>query len=83
MDYTLLGIVAGTLTTAGYIPQALKIWKTKSSHDISSIMFAMLGTGNFLWLIYGLNLNSFPIIAANAISFVLVLIILAMKLKYK
>ena len=53
MDYVMiLGFVAGALAIIAYIPQVVKIWKTKSTKDISLGMFAILSTAVFLWLIY-------------------------------
>lgn len=84
MDYVMiLGFVAGALAVIAYIPQVVKIWKTKSTKDISLGMFAILSTAVFLWLIYGILVKSPPIIMTNALIFTLALIILILKIKYK
>ncbi len=84
MDYVeLLGYIAGVLTTASFAPQLIKTVKTKSTRDISFKMYAILSVGISLWLIYGVFHNSLPIILANGVSLCLVIIILALKLKYK
>ncbi len=84
MDYiTALGYIAGTLTTVAFIPQLVKVWKTRRTRDISLIMFAVISSGIFLWLIYGLLINSLPIIAANLVTFIIALTILIFKIKYK
>src|SRR4030067_2734425 len=62
-----LGIAAGCLTTTSFLPQVIKIWKTKSAHDISSGMFVIFSAGVLLWLVYGLATHAPPIILANAI----------------
>lgn len=83
MDFvTLLGLVAGTLTTISFLPQAIKTYKSRSTKDISLEMFGLFTVGVFLWLVYGLYINSLPIILANAVTFVLAFIILALKLKH-
>jgi MtN3 and saliva related transmembrane protein len=79
---TPLGLVAGTLTTLSFLPQLLKAWKSRSTHDISIGMFSMLAVGVLLWLIYGLVTADIPVIAANAITLVFVALILALKLRY-
>lgn len=79
----ILGLVAGTLTTAAFFPQFLKAWKSKSTTDISLWMFVILSTGIFLWLIYGLLVQSWPVILANIVTLVIALAILMLKLKYK
>jgi MtN3 and saliva related transmembrane protein len=77
-----LGFVAGVLTTTAFIPQVLKIWKTRSARDISLAMYAVFTSGVVLWLVYGLALGSLPIIVANVLTLVLALAVLVMKLRY-
>jgi MtN3 and saliva related transmembrane protein len=79
----LIGFVAGTLTTTSFLPQVVKIWRTRSADDLSMSMFALFGTGVFLWLVYGLAVGSLPVIVANAITFALALAIVALKLRYR
>ncbi|MBD2299788.1 MULTISPECIES: SemiSWEET transporter [Nostocales] len=84
MDFlTILGLVAGGLTTIAFLPQMFKIWKSKSAKDVSFVMLITFMSGLLLWLIYGITLQALPIIIANAISFIFNLIILCLKLKYK
>ncbi len=80
---TLLGLLAGTLTTVAFVPQVLKTWKSKSTKDVSLNTFLMFCTGVFLWLIYGLFKQDIAVILANFITFILASIILGLKLKYK
>lgn len=83
MDYTTIGIIAGSLTTAAYVPQVIKVWRSKSAKDISMPTFLMLSAGTLLWLFYGLDIDSLPVIAANAITLLLVVAVAAMKISYK
>ena len=80
---SILGYFAGTLTTISFVPQVIKIWKTKSTKDISLITFIAFCLGVFLWMVYGIILRSLPVIIANSIGLVLGLIILILKIKYK
>lgn len=80
---TLLGLLGGTLTTASFFPQVVKTWKTRSTKDVSLVMFLLLSTGICVWIIYGVKIGSLPVIIANSISLVFSLIILALKLIYK
>ena len=83
MSYVeLVGFAAGILTTIALLPQVIKIWKTKSTKDISLGMFITFTTGIFLWLIYGILINSTPIILANIVTFILSLTILVFKIRY-
>lgn len=79
----LLGLAAGALTTVAFVPQVVKIWRTRSTHDISLGMFALFSTGLVLWLIYGLHIGSLPIVIANTVTLALALTILYFKLRYK
>lgn len=84
MDYIeILGLVAATLTTAAFVPQVYKTWKEKSTKDISLSMYTVLLTGVLLWVVYGVFIESMPIIFANTITAVLLLFMLLMKIKYK
>jgi MtN3 and saliva related transmembrane protein len=84
MDYLLLlGLLAATLTTVAYVPQLLKVIKTRSTHDISLAMYIVVCTGVLLWLIYGILIHNTPIIVANAVTFVIACSVLVMKIRYK
>ena len=78
-----IGIFAGILTTGAFVPQVIKIWKTKSSKDVSLVMFFVLFTGVALWIIYGIMSGALPIILANSITLILAAIIIALKIKFK
>ena len=78
----LLGFAAATCTTLAYAPQFVKVWRTRSTDDISLGMFLVMVLGLVLWLLYGLLSGDGPLIASNAVTLVLAGAILFMKLKY-
>lgn len=78
-----VGFAAGLCTTAAFAPQVLKTLRSRSVGDISLGMYALMVVGITLWLIHGLAVGSAPVVAANAVSLVLVGLMLAMKLRYK
>ena len=80
--YAIIGLIAGTLTTAGYIPQIIKGYRTKSMRDVSSLLLVLLGVGMSLWLAYGLLLGSLPLMVSNFVAVMLVIVLLGMKRKY-
>ena len=80
---TVLGLAAATLTTAAFLPQAIKTWRTRKTRDISLGMFSVLCAGICLWLAYGFLRGDLPLIIGNAITLVLAGTILVFKLKYK
>jgi len=63
-----LGAVAAALTSFGFVPQAVKMWRTKSVRDVSPLMITQFIAGVVLWAIYGAHLRNWVIIAANLVS---------------
>lgn len=83
MDGTsVLGFVAGALTTISFWPQLMKTWRTKSAGDVSLGMLLTFSAGVSLWLLYGLFTGAWPIIVANLITLIFTLTILYLKLRY-
>jgi MtN3 and saliva related transmembrane protein len=76
-----LGVVAGVLTTAAFVPQVMKTWQTGSARDFSLPMLLMFCTGLVLWLAYGVLLGSAGLVVANGITLPLALYILSVKLR--
>ncbi|MBK7631702.1 MAG: SemiSWEET transporter [Ignavibacteriales bacterium] len=76
-----LGYLAAFCTTVAFIPQAVKVYKTKHTKDISLGMFSLLNFGFVFWLIYGIMLDSYPIILANAVTIIFAVYILIIKLR--
>ncbi len=81
--FTIVGFVAGTLTTLAFVPQVIYTYKVKSAGDFSWPMLLTFNCGLFLWFVYGIYLHSWPMILANAITMFLQAFIIAMKLKYR
>lgn len=79
----LVGLVAGTLTTAAFFPQVLKTWKSRSAKDLSLGMFSLFCLGVALWLVYGFMVQDIPVIAANMITLMLASTLLFFKLRWK
>jgi MtN3 and saliva related transmembrane protein len=78
----IVGYIAGTLTTVAFIPQVARAWNLKETRDLSLAMLLLFAAGILLWILYGLWTDAMPIIAANGITFLLVLLLLGMKLRY-
>ncbi|MEM0137483.1 MAG: SemiSWEET family transporter [Thermoplasmata archaeon] len=64
------------------MPQFIKIIMDKSAKEISFLMYIVISIGIFLWFLYGLMINSLPIIVANGVSFILTILILLGKIRY-
>lgn len=79
---TLIGLLAGALTTFSWLPQVLRAFRTRSTGDFSWGWFAMFGSGVAVWLIYGMIGGGVAVIAANALTFLLVLGLCALKVSH-
>ena len=80
---TIIGLIAAAFTTVSLFPQLIKVWKTKSTKDISTGMFLLYSGGVLLWFVYGVYLKDLPIMIANSLAFIQALVILMLKAKYK
>jgi MtN3 and saliva related transmembrane protein len=83
MHSEILGFIAAFLTTAAFLPQTIKIIKSRDTASISLAMYVMFTTGIVLWLGYAILIESMPMIIANIITFVLSATILLLKLTEK
>ena len=78
---TLVGLLAGTLTTIAYVPQVVKSWRSGSTSDVSLTMLAIMVSGVTLWLIYGVFMHDIPIMVANGATLLLAGTVLVLKIK--
>ncbi len=83
IDYIeVIGLIAAFLTTAAFLPQVYKTWKTKDVSSLSLPMLTMFFVGVIMWLIYGFLIESLAIILANAITLISLFLLVYFKLKY-
>jgi len=84
MDHiTFIGSAAAVCTTMAFLPQVIRVYRTKHTHDLSLPMYVIFCAGVLLWGIYGFLTKSLPIMIANALTFIMSLYILGMKIRYK
>jgi len=79
---TMLGSLAGILCTISFVPQVLRIARTRRADDLSLPTYVIFSFGIVLWLVYGLLLEEWPIIIANSVTLVLALAIVFMKIRF-
>ena len=82
IDIEFFGYFAAFLTTAAFLPQLIKSIKTQKADDISLVTLGMFICGVFSWIIYGYQISSLPIVAANLITLILNLLILISKITF-
>jgi MtN3 and saliva related transmembrane protein len=78
----ILGLIAGAVTSMGYLPQLYKGYKTKKLDDVSYYMPVVLAIGMTLWFFYGIILNAFAVIIANIFGIICSIVLILMKKKY-
>jgi len=81
-DADLIGYCAATLTTGAFVPQAVKTIRSRDTRSISLWMYVAFTVGIALWFVYGVALQSWPVILSNLLSFLLAVTILGLKVRY-
>ncbi len=79
----IIGFLAGIFISVSIVPQIVKSLKTKKVADISLLMLLILIGGEFLWIIYGIAISSYPIIAMDGFAFIATIIMLYVKIRYR
>ena len=79
----IIGLIAAVCTAFAFIPQVIKVWKTKQTMDLSLRMYSIMFIGILLWLVYGVRIESLSIILANVVTAILVGTILVYIVKGK
>lgn len=82
MNLEWLGYTAAVLTTASFVPQAIKTIRSRDTHGISLAMYVIFTVGVGFWLAYGIAVDSGPMIFANTVTLGLAGTVLALKLRY-
>jgi len=77
-----LGFTAAFCTTVAFIPQLVRVIRRRSAKDVSLPTFLLFSIGVFMWLIYGIDIGSRPVIASNGVTLILSVSILILKLRY-
>jgi len=80
--HDLIGYGAAILTTLAFIPQTLKSWRTRDLSGVSLSMYSLFTLGVGLWLVYGILLDSWPIILANLVTLTLAGTVLFLKIRH-
>ena len=68
----IIGLIAAVCTTFAFVPQVMKVWKTKQTKDLSLRMYSIMFLGIVLWLVYGILIDSLSIILANVVTATLI-----------
>ena len=76
-----IGDAAACLTTLAFVPQAMRVIRTRDTGAISLVMYVLFTSGVALWGVYGLLTMQWSIILANGVTLVLAALILAMKVR--
>ena len=77
------GTAAAVLSTAAFIPQVWKTWKTRRAEDVSYALLIAFCSGCFCWVVYGYMIQAYAVFAANLITLTLNLLILGLKISFE
>jgi MtN3 and saliva related transmembrane protein len=83
MNWEIIGAIAATLTMFGFVPQIIKIYKTRSVKDVSLTTLIQFSIGLFLWMLYGFYLKNNILIVSNSVSFSTLIVAIGLYLKYR
>ena len=83
MFWQFVGIIAAGLTSLAFYPQVVKIYRTKSSQDLSLGSLWQMAAGISLWIVYGISLKNYIIILANAVALLAFVSVLVLHYKYR
>jgi MtN3 and saliva related transmembrane protein len=78
-----MGLLGALLSSITFIPQVVRTWQIKSARDLSMGMLLIVFTSTIVWLVYGFALDLLPVIIANGIIFILSLVLIYFKIKFK
>ena len=78
----IIGLTAAFFTTLAFVPQVLKVWRTKEVKNLSLTMYSAMLAGVILWFTYGVLIDSISIILANIITAILVSSIIYFRIRY-
>ncbi len=81
--WSVIGFIAACLTMFSFIPQIVKVIKTKSAGDVSVVMLLQLSAGVTLWTVYGIARRDPIIILANTVTLTTLCVLLWLYTKYK
>ena len=80
---TIIGILGAVLSSLSFLPQVIKIWKTKSADDLSMPTIVLLAANAATWLTYGVIKDAMPLAITNALMLTMLLVIIFFKIKFK
>ena len=79
----IIGYTAALVTTFCLLPQLYKIFLNKNSEGVSVLTYAILLSGQILWVIYGLLVDDKIVICANLVSGLLSFLVIVFVNIYK
>ncbi len=83
MNWNIIGIIAAMFTTFGFVPQIIKMYRSKSSKDVSLGTLIQFSIGTALWTIYGIHIRDLIVVIANVVSFITIAIAIIVHIHYR
>lgn len=83
MTEEIIGYAGAVISSVSFMPQVIKIWKTKSAHDLSMITLFLLSANAALWSLYGILKDAKPLWITNVLMLAMVLLMIVFKILYR
>jgi MtN3 and saliva related transmembrane protein len=83
MTEEIIGYAGGIISSISFMPQVLKLWKTKSGHDLSMVTLLFLFLNASLWCIYGIMKDARPLWITNMLVLIVLILMIVLKIKYR
>jgi MtN3 and saliva related transmembrane protein len=77
-----VGAAAALCSMTSFVPQIIKIWRERDASSVSLRMYAVTVAGFTLWALYGVLIDSWPVVGSNLVSLALSATVLALKWRF-
>ncbi len=81
--FYVIGSIAALLTMFGFVPQVIKMFRTKVARDLSFGMLIQTSIGVFLWILYGIHIRDSIVVVANVVTLTIFIIAISLYLAYR
>ena len=78
-----LGLAAGVCLIMAFLPQAVKIIKTRSAGDLSLSVFLLQSVGVVMWIVYGWLSKSLALVVTNSLCLSIYLVLIVLIIRYR
>ena len=78
----ILGYIGTVFLSLLYMPQVYQVYKLRQCKEISVFFLILQNIVAFIWISYGILINSYPIIVANVIVEICTILLVIAKIQF-